>query len=348
VIRLAWRQFRTQAAVAAVALVALAALLAVIAQPHVVHPHITKTLTSTNVVIQNHLLDAEHLGILLLVIPALLGMFWGAPLVARELEAGTFRLVWTQSITRTRWLVVKLALVGLSSMAAAGLFSLLLTWWFGRTDPTLNPSRFSVFDERDIVPIGYAAFAFALGAVSGTLIRRTLPAMVTTLVGFVAVRLAFNAWVRPNFMSPLHTTVPFRLPTGTPTGPPRPEGVKASAWIISDDTINAAGKVIGHAGQIGEFATSRDGGLTLVGVGTCPESRGALPPPPGHPSFPALQACINHLGIREFVTYQPDSRYWTFQAYETAIYLGFALVLAGICVWWVTRGPQLRGRARGV
>ena len=61
-------------------------------------------------------------------------MFWGAPLVARELETGTFRLAWTQSVTRTRWLAVKLALVGLASMAVAGLLSLILTWWSSPID----------------------------------------------------------------------------------------------------------------------------------------------------------------------------------------------------------------------
>ena len=63
----------------------------------------------------------DLLGPLMLAVPALLGIFWGAPLVARELETGTYRLAWTQSVTRTRWLAVKVALVGLASVAVAGL-----------------------------------------------------------------------------------------------------------------------------------------------------------------------------------------------------------------------------------
>jgi len=39
--------------------------------------------------------------ILLLAAPALIGMFWGAPLIAREFETGTFRLAWTQDVTPT-------------------------------------------------------------------------------------------------------------------------------------------------------------------------------------------------------------------------------------------------------
>jgi hypothetical protein len=66
-------------------------------------------------------------GILVIVAPGLIGVFYGAPLIAGELETGTFRLAWTQSITRTRWLVVKLGVVGLGSMAVAGLLSLMVT-----------------------------------------------------------------------------------------------------------------------------------------------------------------------------------------------------------------------------
>ena len=54
------------------------------------------------------------------VAPALIGIFWGAPLVTRELEAGTFRLAWNQSVTRARWMAVKLGLIGLAAMATAG------------------------------------------------------------------------------------------------------------------------------------------------------------------------------------------------------------------------------------
>src|SRR5579863_5244123 len=61
--------------------------------------------------------------------PALLGMFWGAPLVARELESGTYRLAWTQGVTRGRWVLTKLLVVGGASMVAAGLMSWMLTWW---------------------------------------------------------------------------------------------------------------------------------------------------------------------------------------------------------------------------
>ena len=124
---------------------------------------------------------------LVLVVPALIGMFWGAPLIAHELETGTFRLAWTQSVSRRRWLWVKMGLVGLASALTAGLLSLMSTWWFSPIDK-VSQNRFSPasFGLHGFVPAGYAAFAFALGVTAGLLFRRTLPAMAVTLVGFVA------------------------------------------------------------------------------------------------------------------------------------------------------------------
>ena len=141
-------------------------------------------------------------GVVVLVVPGLLGIFWGAPLLARELETGTFRLAWTQSISRSRWTLTKLGLLGLASMAAAGLSSLFVTWWASPLDQ-IGAGPFTTFDQRGLVPVGYALFAFALGvAVGAALIHRTLPAMGATLVAFVALRLA----VYEVAAAPLHGT----------------------------------------------------------------------------------------------------------------------------------------------
>jgi hypothetical protein len=229
---LTWRQFRAQGAVAFGAL-AVVALALGLTGPHLVHLFDTTVATcnahgncsTATVAFLSHDRLLQDLGNVVIAVPALIGIFWGAPLVARELETGTHRLVWTQSVTRTRWIAVKLGLVGLASMAVTGLLSMMVTWWSSPIDQ-VNLNRFtSVFDQRDIVPIGYAAFAFALGVAAGVLIRRTLPAMVTALVSFVVARAAITFWVRPHLMSPLHTTSSLHLTAGmtfnqTNNGPP--------------------------------------------------------------------------------------------------------------------------------
>ena len=256
-------------------------------------------------------------------VPALIGLFWGAPLVAREFETGTFRLVWAQGVTRTRWIAIKLAIVGLASMAVAGLFSLMVTWWSSPLD-RVNPNQFStLFAERGIVAIGYAAFAFALGVTTGLLIRRTLPAMVTTLVGYVIVRLGVTK-LRPHFQAPL--TLREKLATGAHGIVQSVPGAGAAPpphlgdWVLSSNVLSASGQPFNQA----KIACS-----IFVRPGESASS-----------AHSAATACMAHAraysaGLRDVVTFQPSSRYWPFQWYETAIFIGLAAVLAGFCLWWI-------------
>jgi ABC-type transport system involved in multi-copper enzyme maturation permease subunit len=232
---LTWRQFRVQAWVASAALAVIAVALAVTGV-HLVHLYNASgiatcqanadcgSLTSSFL----HQLKAStvynvlfYAGIgILFILPAIIGVFWGAPLVTREIETGTFRLAWNQSITRTRWLAVKLGLIGLAAMATVGLLSLMVTWWTSPIDGALGLpagrngtgglNRFAplLFGTRGITPIGYAAFAFALGVAAGVLIRRTVPAMATTLAVFVGVQVAMALWVRAHLITPLTATSP--------------------------------------------------------------------------------------------------------------------------------------------
>ena len=356
-IRFAWLQARTQTAIAAAALAA-AAVVAVVTGPRLLHLyqvdvvvcHPSNCAAATTAFLASFRWMQIFAPPLLLVLPALLGMFWGAPLVARELETGTFRMAWTQSVTRKRWLAVKLAVAGLASMAVTGLLSLILTWWFSPIDRVqanaLTPSMFGV---RGIAPVGYAAFAFALGVTAGVLLRRTIPAMAVTLAGFTAARLAVTYYVRPYLMGSLRAITPVVMSTGNGPSPTPGAGVlKPGDWVLSAQTINGSGQVIGVYGGVGatgniDFHVSH-GAVSLVGVGPCPNTfpasaLGGPRNPAGPPaSFnTAAQECINKLGIRDVVTYQPLSHYWPLQAYETLIFLGLALALAAFCFWRVNR-----------
>jgi len=161
---------------------------------------------------------------------ALIGVFWGAPLVAREIETGTFRLAWTQTITRARWLASKLALPGLAAMAVTEGLSLMYGWWAapigqaarlapGASFPTgMGPFSLLDFDAHGIVPLGYAAFAFTLGVTTGTFIRRSVPAMAVTLAVFAAVQVAMPLGIRPHLFPPVHTNASIAtqfIPEGT-------------------------------------------------------------------------------------------------------------------------------------
>jgi hypothetical protein len=336
---LTWRQFRVQALTVAAALAAFAILL-VATGPHLADLYAASTITGchgfgcqTAAITFLSQLQATSpypivylLGIaLILVAPAIIGIFWGAPLIARELETRTITLAWNQSITRTRWLVVKLALTGLAAMAVTEALSLMYAWWadpigkaidLGGSTSLFSGGRFSslIFATHGITPLGYAAFAFTLGTATGALIRRTVPAMAVTLAVFAAAQLAMPLWVRPHLIPPDHTVATIEsvdLDFGNLTAtvvPGRP-----GAWILSSGAINAAGQTVST--------------LPAPCLGALSGLKPSSSPGP----------CLESRGYREAITYEPASRYWPLQWIETGIFLALALALAGFCFWRLGR-----------
>jgi len=355
---LAWRQFRVQAAFALFALIVFAVIFGV-THGHILHLYNTVVkpcgrvgdCNSVKNAFLNHYDFYEHLVQGSILFPAVIGAFWGAPLVAKEFESGTFRLTWTQSEMRIKWLAAKLAVAATASAIFMGLFSLMATWWSSSWD-VVNGDPYSTFDVRNIVPVGYALFAFALGVALGVLIKRTLPAMAATFVGYGVIRVLYNLHIRPHLMTPLTTTTKFFAPFSTGTGPAGKGPSLREALVVSNTTLKA-GKVIGQNGGIGsngEFNFSlpnRAGGHAIFdGVGRCPNVfPAAVRPPigteihsgPGPATVKAMNTCINSFHLTSVLKYQPLDRYWTFQWYELGSYLILAALLSVFSFWWVRR-----------
>lgn len=353
-IRFTSLQFRVQAAVASVALVVAAVVLAVTG-PHLLHLYDTIVATCTahgdcSTADSNFLQNDRTLQIALdaiaTVVPGIIGIFWGAPLVARELETRTFRLAWTQSVTRGHWMAMKIAFVGLASMAVAGLLSLMVTWWSSPVD-RVNMNVFGSFDQRDIVPIGYAAFAFVLGVTAGVLIRRTLPAMAATVAVFVMVRFTVAQWIRPHLMTPLSQVMALSptniggygstngaasmLLPGTPNLP--------NAWILSTQIVDKAGHPL-TAQYLANACPSLSSGLgggPSPGIGSGSGNVSAHPVRAPASANALLQHCVEKLSatFHQVTSYQPGSHYWPIQWFETGIFVGAALLLSGFSIWWV-------------
>jgi hypothetical protein len=361
---LTWRQFRAQAITAAAALAAFAIVL-VVTRSHLSSSYNSSGLTTCHggtcaglastflsnlasgggfaVVPGSSYAILYFLGILVILIaPAVIGVFWGAPLIARELEAGTFRLTWNQSITRTRWLAVKLALVGAAAMAVTEAFSLLQAWWaapigkavgLGGGSSIFSETRFGVFvfPTHGITPLGYAAFAFALGVTTGLLTRRPIPAMAITLAIYAAVQLITPLWIRPNLYPTSHTTATIAAAKANVRLSANPKLVLATsavpghpdAWIISSEGVNAAGQPVRAIPVACQRAVSDTLGShrgNAVGPGSA-----------------ALNNCVASHGIRVAESYQPASHYWPLQWSETGMFLALALALAGYCFWRLNR-----------
>jgi hypothetical protein len=349
---LTWRQFRAQAAMMAAALALLAVILAVTG-PGLADEYSSGIAACTNQsgdcsdFLQNFFRDHrgsfQAVTAVVQVLPALIGLFWGAPLIARELETGTHRLVWNQSITRTRWLAIKLGLLGLATIAAAGLGSLAVDWWSDPLDkaaagefPRMEPL---LFGTRGIVPIAYAAFAFALGVTVGMLVRRTLAAMAITLAVFVAAQVAMPQLVRPHLIPPVVSTID-PTPSSLNMFSFGPDGLQiratlpddTGAWVLSSRTVDASGRTVTRVPSSSSLSPTS---------GPCqiPEQEAPAAPAregPGDEIAPCL-AEVKRLGYRQQVTYQPSSRFWRLQLYESAIYTAFALGLAGFCFWRLRR-----------
>ena len=278
--------------------------------------------------------------VVLAVAPALAGAFWGAPLVARELEAGTHRLVWNQSITRTRWLATRLAVTTAGAVAVVGLLALAVTWWSDPLDGAVSsgggglPTRLTPvsFAMRGFVPVGYAVFAVVLGVTLGTVLRRPLAAMAATLAVFAAVQVVVPLWVRPHLAAPVQTDFSFTrarvdsISLRSPTGPitiTLTTG-RRDDWILSNQTVDAAGNSTGLPSWM----------------------TGCLPPPPGQDGgatrsepgeAPSVDSCLVRLGAEGYhqrIVYQPADRFWTLQWRETALFLALAGLLTASCFWW--------------
>jgi hypothetical protein len=194
---------------------------------------------------------------------------------------------------------------------------------------------FAHFDSRDIVPIGYAAFAFALGVAAGAFIRNTVGAMGATLVVFAGVRIAVVEWIRPHLMAPLISRVSFTItaPRRIEVGAHLPQG----SWIVSETIANRAGQAVGGIEGILGQTTLGPHGITIAGVGSCPNLRA----PTQYGDFqgvnPLVARCVNQMHLSWVTTYQPANRYWPFQIEEALLFFALALAVGAFAVWWIRR-----------
>ena len=244
------------------------------------------------------IIDTVHLTLL---VPLMLGAFVAAPLVAREAERRTNALVWTQGVTRRRWMVSKAAAVLSGSVVLSAVVSTLVTWWSGTTN-ALNGDRFqgAQFDTQNLTPVAFTVFAVGLGLFAGACLRGTMPAVVTTVVGYVVVRMAVGVFVRPHWFAPVTKSVGVGPDGGVPKG----------SWLIAQDLITPSGSAAN-----GSIRLPRACGRTEQSV----------------------NACLDRLGYHMRSTFHPPSQYWSFQLVESALFAGVGLTLVGAAIAWTLR-----------
>jgi hypothetical protein len=247
-------------------------------------------------------IDTIVASIFLQAVPALIGAFVGGPLLAREMETGTFRYAWTQGFGRRRWAVGKLVTLAIAVTAAAEAFSLVFAWY---NQPFFAagygiPFSTRVFDLHGVAFAAWTLTAFAIGALAGMLFRRVVPAIGATLAVYAGLAFATAVYLREHYMTPLLTSKP---------NPP------GSAWVLTEWYT-----------KDGKYAFPSHGSKIFSALQQICSASDSSP-----------TQCLTTHGYTQWESYQPGSRFWTFQWIEAGWLLALSVVLIAVAVWLVRR-----------
>jgi hypothetical protein len=244
----------------------------------------------------------EHAGAIipwLNFLPGLIGVLFAAPLVL-DFEHGTFRFAWTQSVPRTRWLAVRIAVMCACALLATFALTELMTWFRGPLDHVNGRMEPNVFDFEGIAPYAYTLFGLSLVLALGLVTRRAVTAGGIALVAYFVLRFGLQNWVRKDYFAPIRKVWPIGAPSPSNLG---------RAWVITEAPSDAHG----HALSVDRVATLCGGG----------------------PQAPI--GCLRAHHLYNLAVYQPPSRFWAMQGVEAGIFAGLALGLFVFAAWWVSK-----------
>lgn len=261
----------------------------------------------------------KFLPVSIMLLMIIFGIFWGAPVIAKEYAEGTNSLVWTQSVSRRKWLSIKLLWLFVATIIFASAFVGLFTWW-SRTSNALYLNRFDYlpFETQGIVPVALGIFAVAIGTLFGAWFKKTLVAVGAILVIFIAlVMIVIPGFARPQYLAPITTNVAIGGEENS---------IPSNAWVLTRNIIDKNGKVVNDifaAAPIDCRKLIQD--LNSPGTATSIRIQYQTDPSVGRP----INNCLNRAGFHRSIKYQPDSRYWEFQFIEAGIYLALAALAIG-------------------
>ncbi|MEV0092144.1 hypothetical protein [Streptomyces sp. NPDC050738] len=234
----------------------------------------------------------QNSGIILALLPVGVAVFVAGPLIARELESGTYRMSWTQSASPSRWLISRTALPALILGAGAAVL-IALYHWARSTDADTGAAESwpspSAFPTTGPAGVAYVLLAVALAALAALLVRRTLPAMV--LAGAVTGGAVLGMEHLRSHLWPTTYAV-----NATPGSWP----TEAGSWTLDEGLVTADGRHL-------------DAGLCLSGR-------------------PAEEtACwVQHQVTGSYAVLHPASDFWPLQLVETGAVLAAAALVTAI------------------
>lgn len=258
--------------------------------------------------------------LLVLLAPLVVGAALGAPLVAEELRRKTHRMLWTQSVTRTRWLLAQMTVAAVAVLALLGGLDAGTAFFVHvyRGEPTdllsggLTPRLASIpFGMTGAVPLAYGLFALGLGTALGALVRTTLGASVASAVVYPLAR-----W--GGTVAHLHV-----LPAAAVTG--------SSGWLPPGALSLASGWV-----PVGRLSPAPGQAWWSLGPPSACYLRGTVPTRPAAYAR-AVDRCAAAHGVHFVTRYLPDNRFWPLQGLEAAAFVLVGVGLVAVTAWLIGR-----------
>ena len=261
-------------------------------------------------------------GVILQPLPVLIGAFIGAPLLAREMETGTFRYAWTQGFGRGRWALAKLVSLAVAVTVLAWLFSLLLGWYYqpyfatgnqslGLTEMT--PFFPGLFDLHGVAFAAWTLAAFAIGALAGMLIRRVVPAISVTLAVYAGLAFAAGSFLREQYLTPLATAA---------------QNLPGSAWVFGQWWTKAGATL---------SQSAVDQAFNSAWQQVNPAAPGQAGNSVKYADYLSVLRYLTRHGYAQWTRYQPGSRFWPFQWIEVSWLFALSVLLVAATVWLVRR-----------
>jgi hypothetical protein len=249
-------------------------------------------------------INAQTVPFLLLAVPVLVGAFVGGPVLARELESGTFRFAWTQGAGRMRLAAARLVPLAVVLTAAAYGLSALFSWYISPFVQSGVTGKFpmQLFGTMGTDFAAWTLFSFALTAFAGVLLRRTVTALAASLVFLTVADVVTIMAMRQHYLTPV-------VVSGAE--PASPGNWVIGNWFTSTSggpvDQNAAAFVVGHL-------------------------------PPGASASQTIGALASHHYL-QWWSYQPASRWWEYQLVEGGWLLAASVLLIAAAVLLIRRRP---------
>lgn len=272
-------------------------------------------LNDTSCATRRQVFLAENLGLLqhtdyvLAVVTGALGVVLGAPMVSTEFERGTWQWIWTQRISRTRWLAVNVTMMAVIIVGLGATLGAAYTWWYKPVAAQTGPfTNVSVFDNTPLMCAVFSLFGFAVGVAASAFLRRTLGAMGITVAVFLVTRFIVLYWLRPHYMAPIVVESPANQAE-------RPLGFDARDWSFHSVWVDASGHEV----------SSTDVARLI--------SPDLNPAAAGHQWYEVLQ----QNGIHYYTLVQPYQRGGIFQLIEAGIFLALIAICGTLAFWRIRR-----------